>query len=158
VAFQPAVAAYGAFFQCPAPKLLQIGKDQFAFILKHLNGPGGGPFDGDYYLIAGLNGSYQQIMAAYGIERTETSAEEGLCYWNSEYKAPVSDKKYFRDIIITTKGTYRSTDPDAERLPEALRNLVKGKKAARFTMEQRYIYKGSKGYVLQQPITASLTQ
>ena len=158
VAFQPAVAAYGAFSQCPAPKLLQIGKDQFAFILKHLNGPGGGPFDGTWYLIAGLNGSYQQIMAAYGIERTETSAEEGLCYWSSEYKAPPSDKKYFRDIIITTKGTYRSTDPDAERLPEELRKLVKGKKTARFTLEQRYTYKGSKGYVLQEPITASLTQ
>jgi hypothetical protein len=147
--FQPAIGAYGAFSQCPKPTPVLIGQDQYAFMLKHSNGGGGGPFDGAYFLIAGANGVYQQVMAAYGIEKTTVSEEEGLSSWTSEYSVPVSDKKYFRDIIITTKGIYKSTD--TESLPADIQSLVKGKKKGTFTIVQRYVYKGSKGYELQLP-------
>lgn len=149
--FQPAIAAYGAFSQCPRPTAVLIGQDQYAFMLKHSNGGGGGPFDGALFLIAGANGAYQQVMAAYGVERTEV--EDGS-FWSCEYSVPVSEKKFFRDIIITIKGTYKSTD--TESLPDEIKPLVKGKKQGGFMMEQRYVYKGSKGYVLQLPVKASL--
>lgn len=152
--FQPAIKAYGAFSNCPAPKPLLIGNDQYAFMIKHSNGPGGGPFDGALFLVAGINGGYQQVMAAYGTERTEVGAEEGLSSWTSEYTVPAGDKKYFRDIVITLKGTATSTDTDG--LPEEVKNLLKGKNKIRFTAVERYVYMGSKGYQLQLPVKAAL--
>lgn len=156
--FQPAIKAYGAFSSCPTPTPLLIGTDQYAFMLKHSNGGGGGPFDGTYFLIAGVNGGYQQVMAAYGIERTEGGVEEGpQSFWTSTYSVPASDKKYFRDIVITMKGTASATDTD--RLPDEVKVLLKGKKTAHFTAEQRFVYKGAtKGYQLQLPVKASLTK
>jgi len=152
--FQPAIGAYGAFSQCPKPTAVLIGKDQYAFMLKSSNGPGGGPFDGSLFLIAGTGGAYQQIMAAYGVERTEVEEEEGLSSWTFEYSVPVSEKKFFRDIIVTIKGTYIATDTDS--MFDELKPLVKGKKKGQFMIVQRYVYKGSKGYVLQTPAAASL--
>jgi hypothetical protein len=152
--FQPSIGAYGAFSQCPKPTAVLIGKDQYAFMIKSSNGGAGGPFDGALYLIAGANGAYQQIMAAYGVERTEVDAEEGQSSWTFEYSVPASEKKFFRDIIVTVKGTYKSTD--TESLPDEVKPLVKGKKQGKFMTEQRYVYKGSKGYVLQAPVKASL--
>ncbi|SFD17220.1 hypothetical protein SAMN05518672_101865 [Chitinophaga sp. CF118] len=149
--FQPAIAAYGAFSQCPRPVAVLIGKDQYAFMIKSINGAAGGPFDGAFFLIAGANGAYQQVMGAYGIERTEAGDEWSS--WTSEYSVPVSEKKFFRDIIITTKGTY--TSEDTENMPEELKALIKGKKKGKFMMVQQYVYKGSKGYV-PQPVKASL--
>jgi hypothetical protein len=153
--FQPAIRAYGAFSSCPTPQPLLIGTSQYAFILKHINGGAGGPFDGDYYLVAGVNGGYQQVMAAYGVERTKVSEEEQMSSWESTYNAPASDKKYFRDIIITLKGTATSTD--TERLSNEVKALLKGKKSIRFVAEERYVYKGAgKGYELQLPVKASI--
>jgi hypothetical protein len=152
--FQPAIGAYGAFSQCPKPTALLIGQDQYAFMLKHSNGGGGGPFDGTFFLIAGANGAYQQVLAAYGIERTE-GVDGGGSVWTGEYSVPPSDKKFFRDIVITIKGTYKSTD--VENLPEEVTALIKGKNQGKFMAEERYVYKGgSKGYVLQQPVKVSL--
>ncbi|MBS0031232.1 hypothetical protein ACTJJ0_29995 [Chitinophaga sp. 22321] len=152
--FQPAISAYGAFSQCPTPKPLLIGKDQYAFVIKHSNGGGGGPFDGNYYLVAGVNGGYQQVMAAYGIERT-VGGDEEQSSWQSTYTVPASDKKYFRDILVTLKGTVNAKDLDG--LPNEVKNLVKGKKQAHFTAEERYVYKGAaKGYELQLPVKAAL--
>jgi hypothetical protein len=151
--FQPAIGAYGAFSQCPKPAAVLIGHDQYAFMIKHSNGGGGGPFDGTFYLIAGANGAYQQVMAAYGIERTEGGEELGSV-WTAEYSVPDSDKRFFRDIIVTIKGTCRSND--TESLPDEVVKLIKGKKEGKFVVEQRYVYKGSKGYVLQTPAKASL--
>lgn len=153
--FQPAIRAYGAFSQCPTPKPLLIGEDQYAFIIKHSNGGAGGPYDGDYYMIAGVNGGYQQVMAAYGVEKTKVDDEEELSSWESTYAAPPSDKKYFRDIVITLTGIINEKDTD--RLSNELKNLVKGKKKVRFTSEERYVYKGAtKGYELQLPVKATL--
>ncbi|WP_143059293.1 hypothetical protein [Chitinophaga arvensicola] len=151
--FQPAIKAYGAFSQSPTPKPLLIGNDQYAFMIEHINGPGGGPFDGADYLIAGINGGYKQIMAAYGTKRTEVGAEEDLSSWTSEYTVPPSDKKYFRDIVITLKGIVTASDTD--RLPDEVKALLKGKKKARFIAVERYVY-SSKGYQLQGPVKASL--
>lgn len=152
--YQPAIAAYGAFSQSPAPKLVMIGKDQYAFMLKHSNGGGGGPFDGAFFLIAGTGSSYQQVMAAYGIERTAVSEEEALCDWTSTYSVPVSNKKYFRDILITTNGNYTASDKN--NLPEDVLKLVKNRKKGKFTMQQRYVYKAGKGYLLQGPAKATV--
>ena len=93
-------------------------------------------------------------MAAYGVERTEVSAEENMSAWTSTCTVPASDKKYFRDIVITMKGT--ATADDTDRLPAEVKALLKGKKKIRFTAEERYVYKGSKGYELQSPVKASL--
>lgn len=154
--FQPAIRAYGAFSQCPEPTAVLIGKDQYAFMLKSSNGPGGGPFYGSLFLIAGANGVYQQVMAAPGVERTEMGDEEGLSSWSYEYSIPVSEKKFFRDIIVTIKGTYTATD--TESLFDELKPLIEGKKKGKFVIVQRYVYKGSNGYVLQTPTTASLVE
>lgn len=152
--FQPAIQAYGAFSQCPSPKLVLIGKDQYAFMIRHSNGGGGGPFDGNFYLVAGANGKYQEVMAAYGIERTEVDESEGLSAWTSEYKVILSQKKYFRDIVITTKGHYTLADKDA--LPKEVKKQKITRKKGNFSLEQRYVYKGSKGYELQPGATVIL--
>ncbi len=123
--YQPVIGAYGAFSQCPTPEPLLIGEDQYAFVIKHLNGGAGGPFNGAYFLIAGANGAYRQVMATYGVERTEGGEVEPNCNWKSEFRCPVSDKKYFRDIIVTTRGTYYTSDKDG--IPEELSSRLKGK-------------------------------
>lgn len=145
--FQPEIGAYGAFSQCPTPIPLLIGQDQYAFVIKHLNGGAGGPFNGAYFLIAGANGAYKQVMAVYGVERTEGGEVEPNCNWKSEFRCPVSDKKYFRDIIVTTKGAYYTSDK--EGMPDEVSRRLKGKKQGTFTIEQTYVYKGSKGYEAQ---------
>lgn len=142
--FQPAIAAYGAFSQCPVPKPLLIGEDQYAFMIEHLNGGGGGPFYGSLFLIAGTNGSYQQIMSAYGVKKTIGGGDEAPSSWSSEYQVPPSGKKYFRDIVITTKGIYTSSD--REGLPEEISNKIKPGKKGNYTITQRYVYKAKKGY------------
>lgn len=154
--YTPAIKAYGAFSQCPTPKPLLIGQDQYAFILRHTNGPGGGPFYTTNYLIAGLNGNYQEVMAANAVEKSGGDADEGgVSSWTSEYSVPASDKKYFRDIVITLKGTYHTDDLDP--LPTEVTKLIKkGKKTGKFTLVQRYVYKGSKGYELQPGAQATV--
>lgn len=146
--FQPAINAYGAFSQCPEPRLLLIGQDQYAFLIEHLNGGAGGPFTGADFLIAGANGAYRQVMAVYGTERTAGGEEEPNCNWKSEVRCPVSEKQFFRDIIVTTKGTYYAADK--EGMPDMVRDKAKGKTKGTFTIEQRYVYKG-KAYESQGP-------
>ncbi|SHF07255.1 hypothetical protein [Pedobacter caeni] len=147
--FQPAIAGYGAFSNCPIPKPLLIGDDQYAFMIEHLNGGGGGPFFGALFLIAGTNGTYQQIMSAYGVKKTTGSDEEEPTTWSSEYSVPPAKKKYFRDIIVTTKGTYTSSNHDG--LPDSVSSRIKAGKKGTYTITTRYIYKGSKGYEAQLP-------
>lgn len=146
--YQPAIASYGAFAQCPTPRPLLIGKDQYAFVLPHSNGPGGGPFTKDYYLVAGINGGYQQIMAAYGVAKTQVDPEEQESSWTSEYRVDPSNKTYFRDIIITLKGTINAADTDA--LPSQIKAVLKGRKTAAFVAEERYVYRAGKGYELKE--------
>jgi hypothetical protein len=154
VFLQPAIAAYGAFSSCPAPKPVMIGEDQYAFMIKHSNGGGGGPFDGNLYLIGGAGGRYQELMAAYGIERTKMAEQDGLCAWDAEYTVPVSEKKFFRDIVITVKGDYKRTDK--EGMPDEIKKLVKAGKSGNFTLVRRYVYKAGKGYELEKPVKAML--
>ena len=138
--FQPAVAAFGSFAQSPKPKLIEIGEDQYAFTLLHVNGGGGGPFDGTLYLVVGLDGKYQPIMEAFQYQLTNVSNID----WSSSYKV-VNDnnKKYFRDIIITTNGTYRKPKADDEfevSLPEEIAQMAKTKKQFSFSIEKRYSF------------------
>lgn len=141
--FQPMIGAYGAFSHCPEPVPILIGQDQYAFLIRHLNGGAGGPFTGAFFLIAGDKGTYQQVMSVYGTERTEGGEEEPTCFWKSEIRCAVSDKQFFRDIIVTTKGTYYASDK--EGMPDIVSSRIKGKQKGSFTIEQRYVYKG-KGY------------
>lgn len=150
--FQPAVAAFGAFAQSPKPKLLEIGEDQYAFTLLHVNGGGGGPFDGTLYLVVGLDGKYQPIMEAFQYQLTNI---EDIS-WSSSYKV-VNDnnKKYFRDILITTTGTYHKPGADAEfevSLPEEVNAMTKTKKQFTFTIEKRYTFSSKRYKVVGKPV------
>lgn len=145
--FQPAVGAYGAFSQCPAPELILIGHDQYAFMIKSLNGGAGGPFYGNLFLIAGADGSYKEVLSAYGVEKTE--GEENSSAWTFTYNAPVSNKRFFRDIIVTIKGTYNAED--FEELPDEVKPHAKSNKKGKFTLAKRYVYKWGKGYQFQGP-------
>ncbi|WP_264537625.1 hypothetical protein [Flavobacterium sp. N1736] len=138
--FQPAVAAFGAFAQSPTPKLVAIGEDQYAFTLLHVNGGGGGPFDGTLYLVVGLDGKYQPIMEIFQYQLTNVE----YINWSSSHKV-VNDnnKKYFRDIIITTNGSYRKPKADDEfevNLPEEIAQMAKTKKQFTFSIEKRYTF------------------
>ena len=138
--FQPAVAAFGAFAQSPTPKLLEIGEDQYAFTLLHVNGGGGGPFEGTLYLVVGLDGKYQPIMEAVQYQLTNVENID----WSSSYKV-VNDnnKKYFRDIIITTNGTYhkpKANDEFEVSLPEEVTQMAKTKKQFNFSIIKRYTF------------------
>ena len=150
--FQPAVAAFGAFAQSPKPKLLEIGEDQYAFTLLHVNGGGGGPFDGTLYLVVGLDGKYQPIMEAFQYQLTNVEDVS----WSSSYKV-INDnnKKYFRDILITTNGTYHKPGADAEfevSLPEEVAQIAKTKKQFTFTIEKRYTFSGKRYKVVGKPV------
>lgn len=150
--FQSAVAAFGAFAQSPKPKLLEIGEDQYAFTLLHVNGGGGGPFDGTLYLVVGLDGKYQPVMEAFQYQLTNV---EDIS-WSSTYKV-VNDnnKKYFRDIIITTTGTYHKPGAGAEfevSLPEEVNAMTKTKKQFTFTIEKRYTFSGKRYKVVGKPV------
>src|SRR6185312_9698061 len=68
--FQPAIAAYGSFSHAPILEPLLIGKDQYAFMIDHGNGPPGGPFVENDYLIAEVGGTYRQILAADSVAKT----------------------------------------------------------------------------------------
>lgn len=156
--FTPVIKAYGDYSACPEPKPLLIGVDQYAFMLEHSSGMGDGPFHETYYLIAGINGAYQQVMAVYDIQRLVDEDKAGVSSnWKSTYSVPPSDKKYFRDIVVTTTGTAIATD--AEGLPEGVNVLLKGKKTVRFVKERRFVYKNpTKGYELQLPAKVSLAK
>ncbi|MBW8684618.1 hypothetical protein [Chitinophaga rhizophila] len=147
--FQPAIGAYGAFSKCPTPKPVVIGHDQYAFMLDVVNGPAGGPFTGVLYLIAGTGGAYKEVLTVHDASRTEVEEEEGMSSWSCTYNAPQSDKRFFRDIIVTMKGQYRSTD--IESLPEEVKPYVSTNKKGTFTLARRYVYKWGKGYQLQGP-------
>lgn len=140
--FQPAVAAFGSFAQSPKPKLLEIGEDQYAFTLVHSNGGAGGPYEGFFYIIAGLDGKYQSILETSGYQMANAPNTD----WSSSYKtASDSNKKYFRDIIITTKGSYSKPKPNDEfevNLPDEAAEMAKTKKQFTFSIEKRYTFSG----------------
>ncbi|MEN2399487.1 glycoside hydrolase family 68 protein [Flavobacterium sp. MC2016-06] len=150
--FQPAIAAFGSFAQSPSPKLIQIGEDQYAVTLIHANGGAGGPYSGFLYLIAGLDGKYQSILEASDYQLTNSQSTA----WSSSYTV-VNDntKKFFRDIVITTKGSYRKALPDDEfevELPAEMAEMAKTKKQFDFVLEKRYVFKGKSYKLSGKPI------
>lgn len=151
--FQPAVAAFGAFARCPTPKLVEIGEDQYAFTLIHANGGAGGAYEGYLYLIAGFGGKYQPILEVNNYQLTNSS----FIAWSGSYKVVnENSKKHFRDIIITTKGTYnikaRGEDEFDVAFPEEIATMAKTKKAFDFEIERRYSFKGKFYKMMDKPI------
>ncbi|OXA78839.1 Levansucrase/Invertase [Flavobacterium aquidurense] len=150
--FQPAMSAFGSFAQCPKPELLQIGEDQYAFTLVHSNGGAGGPYEGFFYVIAGLDGKYQPILETSGYRMFNVPNID----WSSSCKVVRdTNKKFFRDIIITTNGSYHKPKADDEfevNLPEEIVEMAKSKKQFKFIIEKRYSFSG-KGYkVAAKPV------
>lgn len=151
--FQPAVAAFGAFSQSPKPKLLQIGEDQYAFTLLHVNGGAGGPFEGWLYLVAGFDGKYQPILEVQKYQLTNVASVE----WSGSYTV-VNDntKKHFRDIIIKTKGSFDKTAKAEDEfdvdLPEEIAAMSKTKKSFNFEIERRFSFKGKFYKMIDKPV------
>lgn len=151
--FQPAIAAYGSFQQSPTPKLVQIGEDQYAFTIRHANGGPGAPYFGYLYLIAGFDGKYQTLMAVdyYSLTNSVNSS------WSSSYKVMTDNsKKFFRDIVITTTGSYKkskNTEDDYEvDVPQEIAAMAKTKKAFDFVIERRFSFKGKKYALVGKPV------
>lgn len=151
--FQPGVAAFGAFAQAPKPKLVEIGEDQYAFTLLHVNGGGGGPFEGILYLVAGFDGKYQPIMEVYDYQLTNVESLK----WSSSYTI-VNDnaKKHFRDIIIKTNGSFnkaaQANDEFEATPPDEIAAMVKTKKQFNFEIEKHFSFKGKFYKMVDKPI------
>lgn len=142
--FQPAIAAFGAFSRAPSPKLVEIGDDQYAFTLVHSNGGAGAPYYDYLYLIVGFNGKYQPLMEVGNYRLSNTGNGSN---WSSTYKV-VNDnnKKYFRDIVITTTGFYTKfkggEDEYEVDMPEEVSEMAKTKKQFNFSIERHFSFKG----------------
>lgn len=151
--FQPAVAAFGAFARCPAPKLVEIGEDQYAISLVHANGGAGAPYNGYFYLIAGFDGKYQPLMEVDNYSLTNSISSQ----WSSSYTVITdNNKKFFRDFKIVTKGSYKKakgTEDDFEvDLPTELAVMAKTKKSFNFEIERHYSFKGKFYKMIDKPI------
>ncbi|MEN2416067.1 hypothetical protein [Flavobacterium mesophilum] len=151
--FQPAVAAFGSFAQAPQPKLVEIGEDQYALTIRHANGGPGAPYNGYLYLIAGFDGKYQPLMEIdyYTLSNSPSTN------WSSSYKVVTdNNKKFFRDFIIKTTGSYKkakNTEDDYEvDLPQELATIAKTKKQFDFVIERRYEFKGKFYKMIGKPV------
>lgn len=152
--FQPAIAAFGAFSRAPSPKLVEIGDDQYAFTLVHSNSGAGAPYYDYLYLIVGFNGKYQPLMEVGNYRLSNTGNGSN---WSSTYKV-VNDnnKKYFRDITITTTGFYtkfKGGDDEYEvDMPEEVSEMAKTKKQFNFSIERHFSFKGKWYNAVGKPI------
>ena len=147
--FQPAIAAFGSFSQCPTPRPLLIGDHQYAYMMVNVNGGAGGPYRQDNYLIAQVGNSYRLLLTAVNIGLTDVEA--GQCSWTCSYHVVPGEKHVFRDIIIICKGRYFAADK--EGLPVELKKKVKGAEQGNFTITRVYSYSAKNGYVQQLPAT-----
>ncbi len=140
--FQPAIAAFGSFSQCPTPRPLLIGDHQYAYMMVNVNGGPGGPYRQDNYLIAEIGNSYQPILTALNIGRPDV--EDGQCSWTCSYRVAPGEKHFFQDIIFVCKGRYFATDQ--EGLPKELKGKVKGTGQGNFNITRVFSYSDKKGY------------
>ncbi|KQO21176.1 hypothetical protein ASF10_13715 [Flavobacterium sp. Leaf82] len=150
--FQPAIQAFGSFAQSPVPKLVQIGEDQYALTLVHANGGGGAPYSGYLYLLVGFDGKYQPLMEVDYYSLFNSSSSD----WSSVYTvANDNNKKFFRDFIITTTGSYKKakgTEDDYEvDLPSEIATMAKTKKQFNFVIERRFSFKGKHYSIVGKP-------
>ncbi|RED27175.1 hypothetical protein BD847_1111 [Flavobacterium cutihirudinis] len=150
--FQPAVFACGAFSRAPQPKLVEIGEDQFALTVVHSNGGPGAPYSGFLYLLVGFEGKYQLLMEVdyYSLFNSPSSD------WSSSFTVVKDNKKFFRDFIVTTTGSYKkakNTEDDFEvDLPKELAQMAKTKKQFDFEIVRRFSLKGKFYKMTGQPI------
>ncbi|MBF4515708.1 hypothetical protein IRZ71_05115 [Flavobacterium sp. ANB] len=151
--FQPAIQAFGSFAKSPVPKLVQIGEDQYALTLVHANGGGGAPYSGYLYLLVGFDGKYQPLMEVDYYSLFNSVSSE----WSSSYTV-VNDnnKKFFRDFVITTTGSYKKakgTEDDYEvDLPSEIAQMGKTKKQFNFVIERRFSFKGKRYNIVGKPV------
>ncbi|MFH6991317.1 hypothetical protein [Flavobacterium sp. FlaQc-48] len=151
--FQPGVAAFGAFAQAPKPKLVEIGEDQYAFTLLHVNGGGGGPFEGVLYLVAGFDGKYQPILEVFNYQLSNVESVK----WSSSYTVVNNNtKKHFRDIVIKTNGSFnkaaQANDEFEVSLPAEIATMAKTKKQFNFEIEKHFSFKGKFYKMTEKPI------
>lgn len=151
--FQPGVAAFGAFAQAPKPKLVEIGEDQYAFTLLHVNGGGGGPFEGVLYLVAGFDGKYQPILEVFDYQLSNVESVK----WSSSYTVVNNNtKKHFRDIVIKTNGSFnkaaQANDEFEVSLPAEIATMAKTKKQFNFEIEKHFSFKGKFYKMTGKPI------
>ncbi|PIF30113.1 hypothetical protein CLU81_0515 [Flavobacterium sp. 9] len=139
--FQPAIEAFGSFAESPVPKLVEIGEDQYALTLVHENGAFGSSSSGDLYLLVGIDGKYKPLMEVNYYSLNNISTE-----WSSSYRV-VNDnnKKFFRDFVITTTGSYvnaKDSEGDVEvDLPSEIVRMAETKKKFNFVIERRFSFK-----------------
>ncbi|HEV3327244.1 MAG TPA: hypothetical protein VG052_16630 [Puia sp.] len=145
--FQPAIAAYGSFSQCPIPVPLLIGNHQYAYIIRNFNGGPGGPFWLDNSLVTEVGNSYRQILAAPACGRRDGGRD--ISSWDCSYHAFPRKKQAFRNIVIICKGHYFAADK--EGLPEGLKEKVKGSYQGNFKITHVFVYSRKKGYQERLP-------
>jgi len=151
--FQPSIAAFGAFAQAPKPKLVEIGEDQYAFTLVHANGGAGAPYSGYLYLIVGFNGKYQPLMEVPNFKLSNSISSE----WSSSYKVVTdNNKKFFRDFVITTTGSYKKAKGDEDDyevdMPAEISAMAKTKKQFNFVIEKRLSFNGKWYIITGKPV------
>jgi hypothetical protein len=151
--FQPSIAAFGAFAQAPKPKLVEIGEDQYAFTLVHANGGAGAPYSGYLYLIVGFNGKYQPLMEVPNFKLSNSISSE----WSSSYKVVTdNNKKFFRDFVITTTGSYKKAKGDEDDyevdMPAEVSAMAKTKKQFNFVIEKRLSFNGKWYIITGKPV------
>jgi len=155
--FEPAIGAYGSFSQAPTPRPLLIGEHQYAYMVVHVNGGPGGPFQTNDYLIADIGGRYRQILAAYNCERTKS--DDGQSSWTCTYRAQAAERRLFRDIVIVCKGQYFAADlasGDSNALPKELKGKLKAGERGNFTITRVFSYSDGKGYQERLPAKVSI--
>lgn len=123
--------------KAPTPHPILIGKDQYAFLIDHVNGPPGGPFWESDYLIAEVGGTYRQILVDYATGKT--AGDDSRSFWKVSYRAVGEAKSSFRDIVFTYKGHYFTTDTLGMRaLPRKIGHGAEGD----FTIREVFVYSG----------------
>src|SRR5260370_361222 len=94
--FQPAIGGYGSFSQAPVPRPLMIGDHQYAYMIPHVNGGAGGPYEYDNFLIAEVGNTYRPVLSAFAVGwdafATEDTTGDSLSQWTCDYSVPSNEK------------------------------------------------------------------
>ena len=77
--------------------------------------------------------------------------------WSGSYKvADDGVKKHFRDIIVTTNGTFnkeaKAEDEFEAPIPQEIAEMAKTKTKFDFTIERRYTFKGKSYHMIGKSV------
>lgn len=129
--FQPAIAAYGSYSQCPDPELIADG----TFLIRSVNGPAGGPFQEDDYVLQINGGRFKQVLAAYRMGMTK--GIDWNSHWTGKCKILPGNGPH-PDVQFTISGTVYAGDDDY-LVPE-LKGFAKTGTHASFKIVRTYRY------------------